>query len=108
MLYFRNTETGEIKAYLKKGTTIDLGPSFIEITELEAIAYVKPNPTDASISDGMIAKRNLALSDSDWTQARDSPLPPTTIAVWATYRQALRDINKQPGWPYVDLPVPPA
>jgi len=37
--------------------------------------------------------RNELLKDSDWTQLSDSPVDKTA---WATYRQALRDITKQP------------
>ena len=37
-------------------------------------------------------KRDTLLSESDWTQANDSPLSVTKKAEWATYRQALRDL----------------
>ena len=40
------------------------------------------------------AVRNKKLTDSDWTQAPDSPLSDTKKAEWATYRQALRDLTK--------------
>ena len=43
------------------------------------------------------ARRNRLLQASDWTQLPDVPL--ATKAAWATYRQALRDITEQPGWP---------
>jgi hypothetical protein len=38
------------------------------------------------------AERNRLLVDSDWTQLPDAPVD---AAVWATYRQALRDITTQ-------------
>jgi len=37
-------------------------------------------------------QRNQMLKDSDWTQLADAPVDQ---AVWATYRQALRDITTQ-------------
>jgi hypothetical protein len=37
-------------------------------------------------------KRNLLLTESDWTQVADSPLTDSKKAEWATYRQALRDV----------------
>lgn len=37
-------------------------------------------------------QRNRYLADTDWTQLPDSP---TDKSVWATYRQALRDITQQ-------------
>jgi hypothetical protein len=42
-------------------------------------------------------KRNELLSDSDWTQVLDAPVDRTT---WANYRQALRDITDQAGFPF--------
>ena len=51
------------------------------------------------------AQRNAKLADSDWTQVADSPVDK---AAWATYRQALRDISQQPGFPLtVAWPVAP-
>lgn len=46
-------------------------------------------------------ERNRLLSDCDWTQLPDAPVD---AAVWATYRQELRDITEQPNpfsivWP---------
>lgn len=38
--------------------------------------------------------RDVLLAQSDWTQLPDVPL--ATKAVWASYRQALRDVTKQP------------
>ena len=41
--------------------------------------------------------RNQRLSDCDWTQLADAPVD---RAAWAAYRQALRDISKQSGFPW--------
>lgn len=41
--------------------------------------------------------RNELLSSSDWTQLADCPV---NSAFWATYRQELRDIPEQEGFPY--------
>ncbi len=43
------------------------------------------------------AKRNQLLTDSDWTQLSDSPVDKTA---WATYRDALRNIPQQAGFPF--------
>lgn len=43
-------------------------------------------------------QRNILLSESDWTQLPDVPLE--TKQAWATYRQALRDITSQEGYPF--------
>ena len=51
------------------------------------------------------AARNEKLAASDWTQLADST---ADKAAWATYRQALRDITAQAGFPWtVDWPVQP-
>lgn len=61
-------------------------------------AKVKPKevlkgvPTELEIRD----QRNLLLAQSDWTQASDAPVDQ---AAWRTYRQALRDIPSQEGFP---------
>lgn len=52
--------------------------------------------------------RNQRLYESDWTQLNDSPLSPQLMEQWRVYRQALRDIPSQSGWPWnITWPVPP-
>lgn len=46
------------------------------------------------------AMRNMLLLHSDWTQGADTPLTKERVSAWATYRQALRDITAQPGFPW--------
>lgn len=41
-------------------------------------------------------QRNQLLTASDWTQIADAPVDK---AAWATYRQELRDISEQTGFP---------
>jgi hypothetical protein len=49
--------------------------------------------------------RNTRLSDSDWTQVADAPVDQTA---WAAYRQALRDISDQEGFPWtINWPTQP-
>ena len=42
-------------------------------------------------------QRNALLSDCDWTQLPDAPVP---AAPWAAYRQELRDVTAQSGFPW--------
>lgn len=44
-------------------------------------------------------ERNLRLTLSDWTQLADSPLSPALKEAYAVYRQALRDVPEQSGFP---------
>lgn len=46
------------------------------------------------------AERNMLLTQCDWTQLDDTPLSNTAKASWAAYRQALRDISSQSGFPW--------
>jgi len=41
-------------------------------------------------------RRDELLAASDWTQVADAPVDQTA---WATYRQALRDVPEQEGFP---------
>ena len=50
-------------------------------------------------------KRDAQLTASDWTQVADAPVDQTA---WAVYRQALRDIPSQAGFPNeINWPVEP-
>jgi hypothetical protein len=52
---------------------------------------------DAEQAKSVRASRTEKLKDSDWTQIADST---ADKAAWATYRQALRDITGQAGFPW--------
>lgn len=43
------------------------------------------------------SQRNQLLSECDWTQLSDSP---ADKELWANYRQSLRDITQQEGFPW--------
>lgn len=47
-----------------------------------------------------ITKRDALLYASDWTQIPNNPLTTEQQTSWAIYRQALRDITNQPGYPF--------
>ena len=51
-------------------------------------------------------QRNGMLAQSDWTQGKD--IPDSLSGPWAVYRQALRDITTQEGFPdTITWPEPP-
>jgi hypothetical protein len=60
---------------------------------------VVPPPYVPPPAEGAVAQRNALLANSDWTQLADVPLSAEKKAQWATYRQALRDITDQSGFP---------
>lgn len=51
--------------------------------------------------------RNRMLTECDWTQIPDAPLDAAAREAWAQYRQALRDLPQQPGFPAVTWPQKP-
>lgn len=61
-----------------------------------ATAAVIAQRTEAQAS-AMRAKRTTLLNQCDWTQLPDAGLDPLP---WRTYRQALRDLPNQPGFPW--------
>lgn len=53
-------------------------------------------------------QRNDLLAQSDWTQLNDAPLSDDEKNAWAIYRQELRDIPEQNGFPEsVIFPISP-
>jgi hypothetical protein len=60
---------------------------------------------DAEQAKSVRQQRTEKLKDSDWTQIADST---ADKALWATYRQALRDVTSQAGFPWtIEWPVAP-
>lgn len=44
--------------------------------------------------------RDSLLSQSDWSQMTDTPITDDQRRLWITYRQALRDVPQQEGFPW--------
>ena len=82
-----------------------LGPVFTDIpaTETEPAKTAAEQEAaykaikDAEQASAVRKSRGEKLSECDWTQVADSPVDK---AAWATYRQALRDITTQDGFPW--------
>ena len=51
--------------------------------------------------------RDTLLKESDWALASDSPLTDEQKTEATTYRQALRDLPEQEGFPNVEFPTKP-
>ena len=84
-------------------TKYALGPVFtdstvdgVTTTAAEAEAAYKATK-DAEQSASVRTSRNNKLAECDWTQLADSTADKTT---WATYRQSLRDVTVQDGFPW--------
>jgi len=75
-----------------------LGPVFTdgETTAAEQEAAYKASK-DADQAKSVRTSRDDKLKDSDWTQITDATADKTA---WAVYRQALRDVTMQAGFPW--------
>lgn len=71
---------------------------------------VLENPTNKEeLAEEAKRKRNILLQSSDWTMMPDAPFTKAQKDAWKEYRQALRDITEQEGFPEnVVFPDPPA
>ncbi len=75
-----------------------LGPVFTDGETTAAEQEVAYKATkDAEQAKSVRQSRDAKLAECDWTQVADAPVDKT---VWATYRQALRDITAQEGFPW--------
>jgi len=88
-----------------------LGPVFTDTTVDGVTTTAAENEAaykamkDAEQAKSVRTQRGEKLKDTDWTQVADAPVDK---AAWATYRQALRDVTAQEGFPWaVEWPEMP-
>lgn len=84
----------------------------IELTDAEIAELASlQSEWEAGVTDRQWAvvrtDRNARLAASDWTQLADNPLSGEKRALWADYRQALRDITTQADPFNISWPVEP-
>ena len=60
------------------------------------IGYTVENRPQDQAEDAVRNRRNSLIADTDWMALSDNTMTPE----WSTYRQALRDITNQEGFPY--------
>jgi len=94
-------------------TKFVVGPVFTEYTDSEGKVQTVDSQTtayraniDARASANIRVERDRKISECDWTQINDSPLKDESK--WIDYRQALRDVPTQDGFPHtVTWPTKP-
>ena len=70
------------------------------VTAMEAGTYLPPpGPSEESLAAAAIAQRDQLLRDTDWTQTLDAPIDKASREALRVYRQALRDLPEQEGFP---------
>ena len=92
-------EAKEITPVLNNGVATQAWEIVEKYTSDEKAAYIAKRDADRQTNQtaSIRSQRTDKLKDSDWTQVADAPV---NQAAWATYRQALRDITAQPGFPW--------
>lgn len=88
------------------------GPVFADYTDDEGVLHTAAEQEaaykagkDAEQAKAVRADRNRRLAECDWTQLPDAPVD---AQAWAAYRQALRDVTAQAGFPWeINWPVAP-
>lgn len=94
--------------YMENGTPVAIPPKPASYDVFDYTTKQWVQSTDLATSVALL-KRQRILYASDWTQIPNNPLPTAKQTEWATYRQALRDITQQAGYPFNILwPTPPA
>jgi hypothetical protein len=92
--------------YISNGKAIQkpLSPNDDYVWNPDTKKWVYSKTTDDLANDAII-KRNDLLLASDWTQLQDAP---ADKQAWAEYRQHLRDVTQQSGFPItIDWGTPP-
>lgn len=89
------------------------GPIFHEYVDDEGITHTVAEQEaayraakDAEQAKAVRADRNKRLTDCDWTQLADSPLDADAKLAWQLYRETLRMVPEQAGFPW-DIEWPP-
>jgi hypothetical protein len=81
---------------------------FTNGAEIQALVEPLPPLSTEALAKEIRFTRNSLLIDCDWTQLADSALITEQKTAWSEYRQALRDITTQPGFPSnITWPVAP-
>ena len=116
--YYIDPERLVIRARVSQGTRVCMADSDTLVKITSSIAHdkakvVKNGDTIEIIENDDLShvyaevrrRRNILLAESDWTQGRDCILANDTE--WVAYRQALRDITKNPDPTCILFPASP-
>lgn len=93
--------------YIQNGQVVNMPPKPNGSTyfDYDTKQWVLDYPTQEAV---VKQKRDDFLYKSDWTQIPNNPLTPEQQQAWAVYRQELRDVTSQSGYPFnVIWPTPP-
>jgi hypothetical protein len=93
--------------YIEDGAPVEIPPKPDHYAVFDYTTKQWVDNANLAIAD-VSQKRQKLLYASDWTQIPNNPLTTAQQEAWANYRQELRDIPSQSGYPYnVVWPVAP-
>lgn len=92
-------QSDALNQYIENDQVFDkpLKPNDFSIFDYVSKQWVSDNTLAC---DEVKLNRNRLLYQSDWTQLPNSPLDTEKKQQWADYRQQLRDITTQSGYPF--------
>ena len=94
--------------YIENGSAVEIPPQPNQYSIFDFVTKQWVEDQNSALA-YVLPKRQKLLYASDWTQIPNGPLTVEQQAAWATYRQELRDITAQTGYPFnVIWPIPPA
>lgn len=109
MKYYKHPETEQVYAYESDQDRQRYGASeLVEMTPAEVEQHLNPPPVPPT-ADEIRARRDALLTECDWVVVRAQELDEPVPLEWTSYRQALRDVPQQSGFPEnVEWPSGPA
>lgn len=93
MRYFQD-DKGEVFGYDEDQTSLI---SVAKDNMVEITGSWPPKPSKEFVAEEVRSRRSALLAQCDWTQLADAPVDQTS---WSVYRQALRDMPQQEGFPH--------
>jgi hypothetical protein len=88
----------QFQVYGEETLTIDTERKVVVVSRaVQPMPQEEVDALNQAQADQVRSERNQKLSQSDWTQGKD--IADDVSTAWATYRQALRDITLQAGFP---------
>ena len=103
-----NMGTEDVPDIRKELRPVTLGPMYDASLEANyAMAVAEAYNGEVTVEDVPMtaeearAQRDKLLLETDWTQVLDAPISAESREAFRVYRQALRDITEQPGFPEV-------
>lgn len=105
--YQISVRDGVIEIAGKWYTNYIAGPVFTDYTDDQGVVHTASEQyeqycfqKDQIQGQSIRSDRNNRLAKCDWTQLADSPLDPEAVAAWAFYRENLRMVPQQAGFPW--------